>query len=341
MIKRNIILIVILLPLICFAQTTEKIPELTAIAQYKFPREKMTKENVVEWFMAYMIAPSGIAVKENYLYVSDTYNHHIQVLKIAPDGSLSFGFTFGKKGKEKGELSNPQGLLVNGDYLYVCDSANRRIQALKINSDGTLTPEFVFGKEGKGNGEFLWPQKLAVKDDYLYVSDGQSRPEENHRIQVLKINSDGTLTAEFTFGKEGEGKGEFNVPDGLAVKDNYLYVSEAENNRIQALKINNKGKLSFGFTFGKKGEGKGEFFTPQGLAVKGNNLYVCDKLNNRIQILKIANNGTLSFLSEFGELRRGGRLGDLHGPEDIAIKDDYLFLIDYYNNRVQVFKVKE
>lgn len=334
-------MLVILLPIICFAETAEKAPELTAVAQYKFHREKMTKENVVEWLLAYMIAPTGIAVKDNYLYVSDTYNHHIQVLKIAPDGSLSFAFTFAKKGKEKGELSNPEGLLVNGDYLYVADSANRRIQTLKINPDGTLTAEFVFGKEGKDNGEFLWPQKLAVKGDYLYVSDGQSRPEENHRIQVLKINSDGTLTAEFTFGKEGGGKGEFNVPDGLAVKDNYLYVSEAKNNRIQALQINDNGKLSFGFTFGKKGEGKGEFFTPKGLAVKGNNLYVCDKINNYIQILRIADNGTLSFLSEIGDPRGGGRLGDLHGPEDMVIKDDLIFMIDYYNNRVQVFKVKE
>lgn len=339
--RKNIILLAILLPAICFAETTEKTPELTAIAQYKFPREKMTKENVVEWLMAYMIAPSGIALKDNYLYVSDTYNHHIQALKIAPDGSLSSGFTFGKKGKEKGEFSNPQGLLVNGNYLYVSDSANRRIQVLKINSDGTLSAEFVFGKEGKGNGEFLWPNKLAVKDDYLYVSDGQSRPEENHRIQVLKINSDGSLTSEFTFGKEGHGRGEFNVPDGLAVKNDYLYVSDSENNRIQVLRINKDGRLSFRFTFGKKGEGKGEFFTPKGLAVKGDNLYVCDKINCYIQILRIAKDGTLSFLSEFGDRRGGGRLGDLHGPEDMVIKDDYLFVIDYYNNRVQVFKIKE
>ena len=341
MIKKTLILLVILSPIICFAKTAEKPPELTAVADYRFPRERMTKENVVEWLLAHMIAPTGIAVKNDYLYVSDTYNHHIQVLKIAPDGSLSFGFTFGKKGKEKGEFSNPQGLLVKGDYLYVSDSANRRIQALKINSDGTLTAESTFGKEGKGNGEFLWPQKLAVKGDYLYISDGQSRPEENHRIQVLKINRYGTLTTEFTFGKEGQGNGEFNVPDGLAVKGDYLYVSDTKNNRILALEIKNKGKLSFGFTFGKKGEGKGAFNTPHGLAVKGNNLYVCDKINSYIQILKIADNGRLSFLSEFGGPRGGGRLGDLDGPEDIVIKDDYIFTIDYYNNRIQVFKVKE
>ncbi len=339
--KKLMLLLIFLLPIICFAQTAEKIPELKAIAQYKFPREQMTKENVAEWLLSYMIAPSGIAVKDNYLYVSDTYNHHIQALKIAQDGNLSFGFTFGKKGKEKGELSNPEGLLVIGDRLYVCDSANRRIQVLKINKDGMLSAEFVFGKEGEGNGEFLWPQKLATKGGYLYVSDGQSRPEENHRIHVLKINTNGTLTAEFTFGKKGEGEGEFNVPSGLAVKGDYLYVSEAKNNRIQALKINNDGKLAFGFIFGKKGQGKGEFFTPQGLAVKGNNLYVCDLVNSYIQILRTADNGTLSFLSEFGNPRGGSRLGDLHGPEDIVIKDDFLFMIDYYNNRVQVFKIKE
>lgn len=340
MIKKMLCLLFVFLPVISFAETAEKAPELTAIAQYKFPREKLTKENVAGWLMAYMVAPSGIAVKDNYLYVSDTYNHCIQMLNIAPDGSLTFGFIFGKKGEGKGEFSNPQGLLVRGDYLYVCDSANRRIQSLKINTDGTLTPESAFGKEGKANGEFLWPQKLTAKGDYLYVSDGQSRPDENHRIQVLRINNDGTLTAEFTFGRKGKGKGEFDVPCGLAVKNNYLYVSEKKNNRIQALKINEKGTLSSGFIFGKKGESKREFNTPHGLTIKDNNLYVCDMLNNRIKILSIADTGRLSFLSEFGG-RRAGILGYLDGPEDIAIKDDFIFVIDYYNNRVQVFKIKE
>jgi DNA-binding beta-propeller fold protein YncE len=73
---------------------------------------------------------------------------------------------------------------------------------------------------------------LAVKGNYIYVTESL-----NHRIQVLKINPDGSLTAKLTFGEEGGKLGEFWSPGALAIKGNLLYVSDTANERIQILEV--------------------------------------------------------------------------------------------------------
>lgn len=82
--------------------------------------------------------------------------------------------------------------------------------------------------------DFKQPIGLAVKNNYHYVADSG-----NNRIQVLKIDSEGNLIAQSTFGKKGKELGEFEFERflDLAVKDNYLYVADSGNNRIQVLEI--------------------------------------------------------------------------------------------------------
>ncbi|MCG2703055.1 MAG: hypothetical protein L6366_01595, partial [Candidatus Omnitrophica bacterium] len=59
----------------------------------------------------------------------------------------------------------------------------------------------------------------------------------NSRIQVLKINPDGSLSPVLSFGKEGKGLGEFKYLSSFAVKNNYFYITDAGNNRVQVLEI--------------------------------------------------------------------------------------------------------
>ena len=61
--------------------------------------------------------------------------------------------------------------------------------------------------------------------------------EGNHRIQVFKINPNGNISPRFTLGKEGKRLGEFYSPRLLAIKENWLYISDTGNNRIQILEI--------------------------------------------------------------------------------------------------------
>lgn len=86
---------------------------------------------------------------------------------------------------------------------------------------------------GKGLGiPSFWPRGLAIREKYLYASEYWS-----HCLQIFRINPDGSLTPKFLFGKRGEGLGEFDIPNDLVIKGNYLYVSDAGNDRIQVLEI--------------------------------------------------------------------------------------------------------
>lgn len=76
-----------------------------------------------------LIAPSGIALDDNFVYVSDSGNNRICV--YTKKGK--FVLAFGQKGFGKGEFSNPRGIsLGKKGRLYVADSGNHRIQELMV-----------------------------------------------------------------------------------------------------------------------------------------------------------------------------------------------------------------
>lgn len=115
---------------------------------------------------------------------------------------------------------------------------------------------------------------IAIGMGMVYLEQDKKEPEPKK------------LVAKFSFGKQGEGLGEFNVVGGLAIKENHLYVADSGNQRIQILKINQDGGLSPHSAFGKQGKGLGEFNYSLGLAIKENHLYVADTYNIHILDIK-------------------------------------------------------
>lgn len=214
-----------------------------------------------------------------------------------------------------------------------------------------IIPKYSFGKKGEKEGEFSSIGNLIIKDNFLFVTD------QGNRIQTLKINSDGNLTFLSSFGK----KGEFEIMDFFA-KDSLLILTEYHikgellgpeecilvNNRIQTLKINPNGTLISTSTFGRKGRGRGRFYAIGSVKAKGNHLFITEYNfleqlggktgNHRIQILKIDPNGKISPVLVFG--KKGERLGEFYFPTDLAIKDNYLYVADWGNFRIQVLEIK-
>ena len=80
--------------------------------------------------------PLGLAIKDNYLFVADSANSRIQVLKIGSNGNLSPQLSFGKAGKGLGEFGGELNyftfLIIKNYYLYISDTANNRIQTLEL-----------------------------------------------------------------------------------------------------------------------------------------------------------------------------------------------------------------
>lgn len=123
-------------------------------------------------------------------------------------------------------------------------------------------------------------------------------------------------------GGKGAGKGEFDLPAGIAVDGNgNVLVADTNNRRIE--KFSPTGAfLSI--------MGQGQLAAPNGIAVDGNgNLYVADAGNHHVQ--KLAPDGTL--IAEW----KGPDAG-FYGPRRIAIgPDESIYVVDQGRTRIVKF----
>src|SRR6266487_965542 len=110
-------------------------------------------------------------------------------------------------------------------------------------------------------------------------------------------------------GGRGTGKGEFDLPTGLAVDaSGNILVADTGNGRIE--KFSPTG--TFLSTIGTKGSGHGQLGEPNGIAVdRSGNIYVAEVASNH-RVQKLAPDGT--FIAEW----KGPELG-FYGPRRIAI----------------------
>ena len=90
-------------------------------------------------------SPQGIAVSENFVFVSDNKLNKIQ--KFDLDGN--FVSQWGEPGKYNTQFNSPSGLFISDEILFVVDSGNNRIQ--KFTLDGEYISEF--GKKGISDSE--------------------------------------------------------------------------------------------------------------------------------------------------------------------------------------------
>src|SRR6266851_5649141 len=249
----------------------------------------------------------------------------ISLVWIIMGGSVASSETFlrtwGSFGSGDGQFNSPFGLAVQGDEVFVVDF-NHRVQVFK--RDGTFLR--TWGSFGPGNGQFMFPIGVAVQGDEVYVADSA-----NFRVQVFDRN--GTFLRKF--GSFGSGDGQFNGPVGVAVQGNEVFVTDELNHRVEVFDRNG----TFLRTWGSFGSGNGQFLFTGGVAAQGNEVYVVDyndqnfptSLGDRVQVFD--RNGT--FLRKFGSFGSGD--GQFNGPFGVAVEGSKVFVVDRFNNRVQVF----
>ena len=142
---------------------------------------------------------------------------------------------------------NPRGIALNKDdkVMYVTDDFSKTVRAFDENGKQV---QFKKGKE-----IFNAPSAIASNGTHIVVSDIMK-----HMITVLKTN--GQLL--HSFGKHGNGKREFNVPDFLILDDHdRIVVSDRENHRISIFDL----KGEFIQSFGSRGNGPGQLESPSGI----------------------------------------------------------------------------
>ena len=164
---------------------------------------------------AHFSHPIDITVSvSNKVYVVDTCNHRIVVLNSDLHTTST---TFGRRGSGRGQLLHPGCVAYDSTgKVYVADTQNGRVQ--------------VFTAEGKFvrmcTCPLLAPVGVAIDtDDNLYVSEGYDN-------QISVFTSAGQFVT--SFGRQGDGPGEFVSPRGVAVDNSgVVYVCDRKNDRVQ------------------------------------------------------------------------------------------------------------
>ena len=261
--------------------------------------------------------PWGVAINQRgEVVVTEWYGHCVSV--FSPNGEKLR--SFGTHGSGQGQFEYPHGVAVDGEgNILVTDGHNHRIQ--KFTIEGQFLA--AVGTEGSGPLQFSYPTNISfnASNNKAYVMDYR-----NDRVQVL--NSD--LTFSSTFGKQGNGKGHFDNPRGIACDSTgKVYVADTNNNRIQVFTAEGK----FLRMFGRRGQGRGELVRPWCVTADTSGMvYVSEARNHRVSVFTSEG----QFVTSFG--RWGKRPGEFKFPLGLAVDNSgVVYVCDRDNNRVQVF----
>lgn len=105
---------------------------------------------------------------------------------------------------------------------------------MKISPEGRVLMTLGrAGVGGPGTDTFDRPTGVAIAaDGSIFVSDGHQRNRSNN-ARVMKFSRDGTFIK--TWGRAGDGPGDFREPHDIAIGGSrgYVYVADRLNNRVQ------------------------------------------------------------------------------------------------------------
>ena len=258
--------------------------------------------------------PYGVTINQRgEMVVTEVDRDCVSVLSPGGEKHRSFG----TRGSGQGQFKYLCGIVLDGEgNILVADCRNHRIQ--KCTAEGQF-----LAAVGSGPLQFSHPTDIAfnTSNNRVYVMDNG-----NHRVQVL--NSD--LTFSSTFGKQGNGKGQFSFPWGIACDSTgKVYVADTLNYRIQVFTAEGK----FLRMFGRRGQGRGELDSPWCVTVDTSGaVYVSEAGNHRVSVFTSEG----QFVTSFG--RRGEGPGEFSHPRGLAVDNSgVVYVCDHDNNNVQVF----
>ena len=248
------------------------------------------------------------------------------------------------------ELCGPSGVdLSYSDFdsnfnnlIYVCNFSKQIVQVFNyIDMDF----KFVLGKineRGNGNYDFHGPIAVAISSTFnhnrIYVVD-----YHNHRVQVFEGKTLQYIKTLGTTGEIGVSKDHFNYPTDITISGDRIYVCDSKNFRVQVFvfDIINQTYHFVGTlgTTGLKGISNSMFDCPSGVAISdaNNHIYVSDNHNHRVQVF---DRMTLNYIATIGTPGISGTSKmQFNNPICISVSpiDNHIYVVDSFNNRVQVF----
>lgn len=200
-------------------------------------------------------------------------------------------------------------------YLHLQDNAIKVASDLKTGGPPTLS----FYIQGDLNNPLDKPMDVTKVGQYVYVTD------TNHK-QVQVFDTSGSSI--FKFGKEGEGKGQFKFPYGIAGdKDGNIYVADLYNGNISI--FTSKGKFIKYFQVANKADA---FKGPGGLRIYNNKLYVTDIPKNKVSVFDLNGKKLLDISSA------ASKDDTLNAPNSVTIdSDNNIYVSDTGNQRLVIY----
>ena len=198
----------------------------------------------------------------------------------------------------------------NREEMIVSEWGAHRLSILDTRGQKIRT----FGSRGDSPHQMNGPKGIATDDSgNIYVSS-------RHKLQ--KFTSTGELIK--CVGRKGGKEGEFDVPRGLSLRDNLVYVCDCDNRRIQVFDLD----LNFVRSIGSRGSGRGEFDEPFDVKFDTTgNMYVAEWCNERVQVMDSSGR----FIREFGR-------GNLREPSGLLIADKYVYVSDFTDDCIVVYE---
>jgi DNA-binding beta-propeller fold protein YncE len=228
---------------------------------------------------------------------------------------------WGQEGITPGSLYKPRAMAVDshGD-IYIVDKT-ARIQVFDSNGKylrGWRTPAFANGK----------PTGLSFdRNGNLLVAD-------THYFRILFYSAGGKFLQDRTLGGQfGTEPGEFGLVTDVATDSkDCLYVSEyGEFDRIQKFAPDG----TFMLQWGGHGSEPGRFKRPQSVAIdEQDRIWVADACNHRIQVFD-ASCDPVRCVQVWGT--PGNGIGQLRYPYSVLLVDEYVYVCEFGNHRVQKF----
>ncbi|MDP4161361.1 MAG: 6-bladed beta-propeller [Bacillota bacterium] len=203
-------------------------------------------------------------------------------------------------------------------FIYKGTDLSAQVQKVVNSKAQPVFNYMIYG--GFGPDALNKPMDVAKIDQFIYVTD-----TNNKRVQVFDLGG----TPIFKFGKEGEGKGEFKFPYGIAGdKQGQVYVSDLYNGCISV--FDSKGK--FIKYFAENNPNDKVIEAPGSLRIFGDKVYVTDIKKSKVLVFDLSG----KLLKEIGG--PGRNVGQFQAPNALTVdKDGNLYVVDTGNQRVQVF----
>ncbi len=208
-------------------------------------------------------------------------------------------------------LSSPSDVQPSGDYLYVLDTGNSRVVEFYKGEPNKII-------SGAALGKMLYPKAFWFAD--------------NNKVYVASTGTNDVVVYDNWLYSNGFSVSDsdaysFNIPSGVAVLGNLMYVSDTGRGIIKLFDLKDR---TYAGKIGSRGFGEGQLSEPAGIEIKNGLIYVADRGNNRVQIFNL-NGSQVSSI-------RGSYECVLNSPRGVAVSDEgFIFVSDSENDRIVVF----